>query len=238
MTIKEMHYDFKKKLNKIDSQQYRNLLVPEIDWVLNEAQELFVKMVAKPRRRSYLGFELNQRTIDDIRTLVVRPESDPNACITVNNNIVTLPDNYWHFVKAEVKMSKGDCTNVKATFHVQQHDDEFENSPFDKSSFEWRAVNGVFFDGGIKLYDDGTFTNNQFCMTYIRRPLYIHNAQDFKSGSYIIPGGATLTGTQDCELPEQTHREIVDIAVLITTGEIQAPDYNNKQAKLGFNHLQ
>ena len=126
MTIKEMHYDFKKKLNKIDSQQYRNLLIPEIDWTLNEAQELFVKLVANPRQRSYLGFEINQRTIDDIRTLVVRPESDPNASIQIQDNIVTLPSNYWHFIKAEVTINKKSCGDRIARFYLQQHDDEFE----------------------------------------------------------------------------------------------------------------
>jgi len=228
-----MHYDFKKKLNKIDSQQYKNLLVPEIDWVLNEAQELFVKMVAKPRRKSYLGFEMNQRSIDDIRTLVIN-----NECLDVVDNIVTLPANYWHFVRAEIETSKGNCTGIKARFHVRQHDDEFENSPFDKSSFEWRIVNGVFFEGGIRLYDDGTFTNNSFCISYIKRPQYIHNAESFRNGTYNLPSGEILNGTVDCELPLQTHREIVDIAVLIATGQIQAPDYQIKQTKLGMNHLQ
>lgn len=232
MTIKEMHYDFKKKLNKIDSQQYKNLLVPEIDWVLNEAQELFVKMVAKPRMRSYLGFEINQRTIDDIRTLVVN-----NQCLDVSNDTVTLPDDYWHYVRAEVEMSKGNCTGIKAKFHVRQHDDEFENSPFDKSSFEWRTVNGVFFENGIKLYTDGSFSNDRFCISYIKRPRYIHNAEDFRNGTYNLPSGTVLTGTVDSELPDHTHREIVDIAVLIATGEIQAPDYQTKQAKLNFNQL-
>jgi len=98
MTIKEMHYDFKKKLNKVDSQQYKNLLVPEIDWTLNEAQELFVKMVAKPRTKSYTGFELNQRTIDDIRTLV-----KDNQCFSVTGNTVALPSDYWNLVKAKCK---------------------------------------------------------------------------------------------------------------------------------------
>ena len=69
MTIKEMHYDLKMKLNKVDSQQNENLLIPEMDWVLREAEGLFIKMIAEPRIKSYLGFEMNQRTIDDIRTL-------------------------------------------------------------------------------------------------------------------------------------------------------------------------
>ena len=63
MTISEMHYDFKKKLNKVDSEQNRNLLVPEIDWALNEAQELFIKMIVEPRQRSFIGFEKSQRTV-------------------------------------------------------------------------------------------------------------------------------------------------------------------------------
>ncbi len=33
MSIKRMHYDIKVKLNKVDSQQYRNLLIPEIQWL-------------------------------------------------------------------------------------------------------------------------------------------------------------------------------------------------------------
>ena len=46
-----------------------------------------------------------------------------------------------------------------------------------------------------------------------------------------------LTGTQNCVLPKHTHREIVDIAVLIITGELQIPDYQIKQAKLNMNKL-
>ena len=45
MNIREMHYDVKKKINKLDSQQNRNLLIPEIDWALNEAMSLFIKMI-------------------------------------------------------------------------------------------------------------------------------------------------------------------------------------------------
>ena len=232
MTIKDMHYDFKKKLNKVDSQQYRNLLIPEIDWALNEAQELFIKMVAEPRLRSYLGFEKSQRNIDDIRTLVVN-----DNCLDVSNNTVSLPENYWHFVRADVKMSKGNCTGIKGKFHVRQHDDEFENSPFDKSSFEWRTVNGVFYENGVKFYTDGSFTVDKFCISYIKKPRYIHNAEDFRSGTYNLPSGIVLSGAVNCELPEHTHREIVDIAVLLVSGEINTPDYQTKLNKLTFNNL-
>ena len=67
MTIKEMHYDFKKKLNKVDSQQYRNLLIPEIDWALNEAQNVFVDIVSEPRLKTHLGFEKSQKNIQTLK---------------------------------------------------------------------------------------------------------------------------------------------------------------------------
>lgn len=225
-----MHYDFKTKLNKIDSQQYRNLRIPEIDWKLNEAQELFVKMVAKPRLNKNLGFETSQRSIDDIRTIVVK-----DYCSSVINNIGTLPANYWHFLSATTLMNKGECVSFPATVKIRQHDDEFENSLFDCSSFEWREVNAVFHQLGLKLYDDGTFTNTRFCMNYIKKLEYIHNAEDFAKGTYKLPSGTLLTGSNSCILPEHTHREIVDIAVLLATGDMQLPDFQAKQAKVNLN---
>ena len=232
MTISEMHYDFKKKLNKVDSEQNRNLLVPEIDWALNEAQELFIKMVAEPRQRGFLGFEKSQRTIDDIRTIV-----ESEQVVTITNGVAPFPERYLFFLKADVLMDKGNCRGVKGRLHVRQHDDEFENSPFDKSSFEWRIVNGLFITEGVKVFDDGTFTNKSLVLSYIRKPSYIHNANAFRNGTYQLPSGRVLEGTVDCELPEHTHREIVDIAVALVSGELLSNDYQVKLSKLNINEL-
>ena len=134
-------------------------------------------------------------------------------------------------------MDKGNCKGIKGRLYVRQHDDEFENSPFDKSNFEWRTVNGLFITQGVKVFDDGTFTNKELILSYIRKPKYIHNAQAFRNGTYQLPSGAVLTGTNDCELPEHTHREIVDIAVALVSGELLSPDFQVKLSKLNFNEL-
>lgn len=219
MNVKEMHYDFKKKLNKIDSQQYRNLLIPEIDWVLNEAQNIFIRQIAEPRQYSYMGFEKSQRNIDEIRVLVT------TQSLTVNDNIISLPDDYMYYVKGRVIMNREKCGDREGVLYIKQHDDEFENSPFDKSSYEWFTVNGVFNNNGILLYDDSTFKNKLVNLTYIRKPKYIHNAEDFNQHQYELPGHKILTGHQDCELPENTHRQIVDLAVKISSGELQLQNY-------------
>lgn len=237
MDIREMQYDFKQKLNKIDSQQYRNLRIPEIDWKLNEAVDVYIKNIAEPRKYTHLGFETSQRTIDDIRTLVVNNENITASPISDKEYFISLPQNYMFYLSSESKISKESCGTITAKTNLRQHDDRHETSTFDKSSFEWRETNIRFYEEGIKIFSDGTFTVEGLCLNYIKKHPYIHNAQDFGSGTYNLHSGASLTGSQDCILPEHTHREIVDIAVLIATGDLQIPDYKIKQAKLNLNQI-
>jgi hypothetical protein len=239
MIIREMHYDFKQKLNKIDSQQYRGLKIPEIDWKLNEAIELFVKIVAEPKTRNSFGFETSQRVIDDIRTLVVNDAPLTTAAIAGTDDFVsTLPTDYQHFIGVQtLDMLSGSCAVVADKVYVRQHDDDFQASPFDRSSFLWREANIRFYDMGIRTFTSGEFTVSGLSIEYIKKHPIVHNAADYTGGTYTLLDGTVLAGTQDCELPSHTHREIVDLAVLITTGDLQIPDYQVKQNKLSLNQI-
>lgn len=241
MTVREMHYDFKQKLNKIDSQQNRDLLVPEIDWKLNEAQEVFVKTIAQPRLQKELGLEYNQRTVDDIRTIVVDQKLADGATpvlYDITSFIVALPIDYWFYAKSVIYCTKGDCVGVRMKRVIQvQHDDEHEESAFNISSFEWREVNVRFNKEGLRIFTDGTFIPTKVLFEYLKKPRLIHNAADWASGTYNTLDGIALTGRQDCELPEGVHREIVDIAVKITAGDISLPDYMVKKDKLVSNEI-
>lgn len=235
MTVRGMHYDFKQKLNKIDSQKYRNLEVPEIDWKLNEAQEVFVKIVAQPSLANQLGFEVNQRSINDIRTIVVDQRPSEGITPTVfdsSSYIAELPEDYWFLVKSRILATKGSCQNIELKAREVQHDDEHELSPFDKSSFEWRVSNIRFNKEGIRIFTDGSYVINKIILEYLKRPIRIHNAVDFEGGTYEDEEGNALTGSQNCELPSGVHTDIVDLAVLITAGDLNLPDYGLKQAKV------
>lgn len=232
MTTREMQLDFKRKFNKIDSQKNRNILVPEIDLYLNEAAELFVKKVAQPKVNNGLGFETTQRITEDIKSIVM-----PGTWLPVVNNIISLPPLYLYYIKGKVKITKGNCPAVETKLSIEEHRDEFEESLFYKSSFEWRVVNGIFTSAGIEVFTDGTFTITEAKISYIRKIPYFHNAQDFGAGSYIHPSGVTLTGTVPCDLPEHTHREIVDIAVMLASSEVNTSDLQVKASKLGFNQI-
>ena len=54
--IKNMHYDFKQKLNRVDTNTYSGLRVPEIDRSLNNAINLYMLLIAEPRLRNQFGY--------------------------------------------------------------------------------------------------------------------------------------------------------------------------------------
>lgn len=237
MTSQEMHYDFKVKLNKIDSQVYPNLMVPEIDWTLNEAQNMYIKNLAQPRIPNGKGFEVNKRITEDLKSLVLEVDNLPLVLTSDGISYTcTLPTDYLFYISSYVKLSKDNCINERGEIYVVQHDDRHLINPFTKPSFEWREVNALFTSQGLRLFTDGTFTVDQIILTYLKQPVYIHAAGNFRGGTYTLPGGASFSGYQDCELPDHTHSEIVDLAVLIATGEIQAPDYQIKMNKIQLNN--
>lgn len=234
MSIKQAHYSFKRKLNKVDSQKYRNLLVPEIDTYINEARELFVKMVAMPRRYNHLGFETTQRATDDIRLLVEK------QTIAVSNNVLILPPDYWFFLAVKPYIKTDTCPEVKVQNNVtiRQHDDNY-GSVFDISDYNWRVVNGVFEKNSVVFCEDNPNVQVvQAELVYLRKLKWVHNAEDHKGGTYKLPGGASLTGFQDDD--ELTaENEIVDIAVKLATGEIETSQISQQysSSKLSMNHL-
>ena len=78
------------------------------------------------------------------------------------------------------------------------------------------------------------FTPTGFKMNYIRQPGRIHSAELHPGGTYTTIDGAVLTGFQDCELPEHTHREIVDLAVFLATDASDSPARQARAEKLNM----
>ena len=185
------------------------------------------------------AFEKNQRTIDDISTIVINQSYEKEDYIKTSvydsmSYIAPLPPNYMYFASGRVIGSKGGCKKQKLKVSIRQHDDEHELSPFDRSSFEWRVANIRFIKEGIRIFTDGTFEVEGLQLDYVKRPAKIHNAQDYVGGTYTTMTGEILTGSRNCELPIETHSDVVDLAVLIASGNIGDPNYALKMNKENF----
>lgn len=235
MTSTEMSHSVRMQLNALDASRYRQLKQPHIDWGLNEAMDVFIQSVFDPRVRSALKAETGQRSIDDLREITVNQkpaEAIPVSVFDESSYAGNIPDDYRHFLRGYVNATKGDCTKRIRLF-LAQVDDEFEEDPFTKSSFEWEEVNFHFLQGKLfRVYTDGTFSTQSVIMDYIRKPLFIHSAKNYVGGTYKTVNGIALTGSQDCELAEHTHTDIVAIAVAILTNSLRIGDYQQKVAQI------
>ena len=237
-TIKNMHYDYKQKLNRLDSNKYIGLQIPQIDRKLNEALSLYILLVTEPRLKNQMGFETNQRTIDDIKILVKNNvELTLSDLYDTNDKEASMPDDYLYYISSgQLLATKDGCEDKEMKTTVIKHDNRSNESEFYNSNFEWRECNIRFFNGGIRLFQND-FTITKFTINYIKSHPYIHNAEDFNSttstGTYTLPDGTILSSYEDCVLPIITHNEIVDLAVLLTTGDLELPSaYQFKQNKL------
>jgi len=231
MAVQDMHYDFKSKFNKLDSQQNRNLKIPEIDWILNEAEDIYIKTIAFPRHFTHLGFEVNTRSTEDIRPIVLFNIPLP----VTSENIVEFPNDFRFFLKGRAEASKGKCKEQTMSFTSIQIDDEADLSLNYSSSFDWRELIGIFQKNGISLLAED-FTVDKFYLSYIQKTPYICFPEGMTGGAYTLPSGTQLNENQSTPL-ENSEKEIVDIAVMLASGQIQASDYSLKKDKLSVNQF-
>lgn len=200
-----MQYDFRQKLNAVDSNRFRGFQLPEVDWKLNSALRLLVNRLSGPRFQPEIGFEFNQRNIDDLRPLFRTEE------LTVVNNFATHPTDYLRLIAAWATATKGDCEkNLRIWF--AQRDDLWESDPFAKSSFEWEELTALQANGGMELKPTD-FTVSSVTLDYVAQHPYMH------STAYSLPDGTVLTGSQDCLMADDFCSEVVDLAVFMTVND-------------------
>jgi len=248
MTIQEAHYDFKTKLDKVDSLKKRNFLTHEIDWILNEAQLMFLKTRSDQNNVNRTGFETTSKRKTDLRTLQIKsPGRQPGLVpVLAQVDVYELPiDNFeykcFKLTNLTVKAEKNDCTKLIYDVKAVQHDDlnEYLRRDFYKPSFNWSRI--IYVEGSgsvpsstgsIYLYTDG-FNIIEVYPEYLKLPEKVwfgnYNSLD---GQYL----ANIDSPVSFEFPEAVHNEIVDLAVAECSRIIEHPTfYQLKQQKFQLN---
>ena len=224
MTVQEMHTAFNQGLQRIDANAYDFMQSQEIDHWLNRAQERFIKdraFITGDVKR--VGFEGNQKRLDDIRTIVEQDYTDQFPVQTGAQWVqVDLPADYLYLVNLRADMHKNRCAQVTASDPVEvvpvrvvdNAEVHFMNrNPFAKSTMD--SPLATVSEQDIRVYQDGeSFILKGIFADYIR-----------------IPEEISLSLNQDCELAEHTHQEIVDIAVKNVLEAIESPRYQTNSAE-------
>lgn len=235
MDVKSMHFEFKLKLDRIDTLSNPDFNVAEIDWLLNEAQLLIVKQRFTQNNNQQSGFETNTKRIGDLSTLVVKqPEQDGIIPIDNSIDLSTLKFPFLYLLRADADVQLNPNCIKRVTLKYVQHDDLSEalKDPFNKSSLDSIVYTigktNASNSPSIYIYPENFNVIKIF-------PEYLKLPNRISFGGYKFIDG-TISTTSNCELPEQIHSEIIDLAVQLASFNIENPEYIQlKNAKIQIN---
>ena len=223
-----MHWEFKKKFDKIDSDSRRDLTQVEIDAFLNEAITIFVETIFSGHNPYGIAIEESQQKIDTLSSLVVKAPMTQSMLTPYSSNsdfgiyefrLGDLDHEYLHYLGSKVKVT--DCDTLFTT-KVVSHGElnkYLQDSTWQPSS-KWLRTLLTFGESttanasSVYIYTDGSFEVEGLYLDYLRKPAEVAVA------TYNDITGSPKTIT-NCDLPEAFHNQIVDLAVKIAQGVIE-----------------
>lgn len=223
MTIQDFHNNFNIEVDKTLDFEYPYMLPEQIDYWLNKAQARFIKERLYPKDPNMKGFEETQKRIEDLRTIVKTSEA-LTPVTSGANYIITLPNDYLYLVRHRCT-TVGTCgtKSVGGLLTIQEFINQMLKDPFWKPTADEPIY---YFIGDSIVYETlGDFIISETTLTYVKEPL------ELRLGSqYINP-----TTDVNCELPEQSHQEILDIAVSMALENIESQRYQSNLNELRNN---
>lgn len=210
MTIQELHNEFKVALDKVDSENYPDILPEEIDIFLNTNILKFISQRLYANNPRKEGVEETQKRFDDLLTLVtgVTISSFQSPLSGKPNSLIaTLPSDYWHTLEEEAQITYLDCNNVSTSARVPiytvTHDryNKIIRDPFNKP--DKTKVIRMGLTGKMELITASGITLTDYYLRYIRKPATVQYGT-----IYAVP---TIDVQPD--LPESTHKEWLAMAV-------------------------
>jgi hypothetical protein len=216
MTIAEMHLAFALGYDSVATQGYPGFEVEEVDFFLNRAIERFVKTRYSGMNVLHQSFEDTQKRIEDLRTLVTNNTLSSGSIIPgtahPNSFEYTLPDGttdpkYYLMVSGMALIDRDECgvsvAGRRVIIYQITHDEysTYLDDPFHRPSYD-RVL--ILFEGNkIIFITDGSYNVTGFYMSYLRYATKVD-----------------LAGVVNCDLPEHTHQEIVDLAVRLCVAAV------------------
>jgi hypothetical protein len=216
-------------MDRVDSLSNPDFNVAEIDWLLNEAQLIFIKQRMNPTSNSkQRGFEQSQKRIDDLGNLVIKfplqpgvvPQNPSSGVYELPLQNLTFPYLYLISSWVEAEVTPG-CTK-KVPLKFVQHDDYRYalEDPFNSAGEEFipynigRASNST----NEALYIYSPYPISNVFVEYIKYPSRV----SFGTYQYI---DGIIYPEQTLETSPATHPEIVDIACVLAGSNTQNPEY-------------
>jgi len=214
------HATFKRKYNKLDTNNKRDLPGALIDDILYEAarkwyEEVYSGNSLRPRIKN--GFEVTQQKTDMLSYYLKSEVLSIDSTDNCGKYILTLPSDYRHHIRTSFKDLECDSClpfNVDITDH-----NNLTLSLRDKNqkpSRTWGRALGTFRECELELYTDPNTVPSEITIEYLRcikRPFIgKYDSLEYIAGDTNSPS-KTTTPTFEFDIPEKYCEWIVDYAV-------------------------
>lgn len=238
MTIEQMHYDFDIKADEVNSLSNKSFTDAEKDWLINEAQVVLLKQRVNLNNFRVKGFEMDQKRIDDLSTLVVRFPNENVLPFTYHEDLniyelkfADLKYPYFMYLRGRVDVISDNCT-IDSRIRLMQTDDidDVLLDPFNKPSGAEVLANIGWSSSeessSLYLYPAPGDTITSIKIEYLKYPKRV------SLGTYEFIDGIIYPPTNS-EMPEHLHPEIVDHAVKMAMSFTQNPSlYQTSMEKI------
>ena len=211
-SIRNAHFGFKQRANKIDGLRNSSFLIPHIDEQIQQRYLIWLETICNE-------LESNQKRRDDIRQLEIL-NTDLKLIKEKDYYYVELPENYYRYLESTSSIKTTTCKSKKIKNSVIQKDDRYNELMFE-SSYPFERVNIDISANKIYIYPKD-FEATEFFLSYIRKPKRPSNPIDFINGKgkYNHPDG-TPAIQQDIEVDSTFQVEkILDIAALLALRDV------------------
>lgn len=213
MTISEVHLEFKFRFDKIDSLNYPNFLPEEIDLLLNQAQDRYVKQRYGLNNYKRQSFEETQKRTEDLKNIVLQVNltTQPYSALNIDTNarFIILPTDHWFVIWERATLQYIDCNNTTQTKSVEVR--PIQHVEFDKvvhdafKAPDTTKILRLMDQGKLELITAPNTSVVSYSLRYVKEPVRVS-----------LNLGVTF------ELSDYTHSEIIDEAVNIALENIEA----------------
>jgi len=240
MDITQMHWEFKQRANKLDSNHKKDLSDAEIDALINDIQHLYIETYYSGNiyNRNKLGFESVQQRTDMLSTLVVgQPEQVKLLPVLYNSDLEVYEfdfDGLKYKYKHLIRVYYIDPTCGKFNIKLEQHDDInlLLDDAFRGPSFQWRSLiatikssSDIDSESSLYVYTNGVIDiSSGIYVEYIKEPVdvFLGTYDSIDYVNCINDGGNpascnvyynTTTDRVSSEIPENYHTLLIDMCV-------------------------
>lgn len=220
MSIQELVYKFKLEYDKLDSNDYPKVEIPQIILFLNKSQRITVEKAYNPDDNGK-GFETDQLSIDDLEAIHIKNNPLLAYTLTGSNpneysiDLSQLTYEYLHLTRS-YSYGKNDVCGTQILKNIQYTHNELNEvltDPNRNPNFYWQEIPIVISQNKVFGYTDGTFSLTTGKLEYLRVPTQMDMA------GYTHFDGTPSTNV-DCEFPDYMQERILSLALMIAKGVV------------------